>query len=70
MTSEMAGLNIIDGLTHISISDEEQRFECLLGDSDSFSLDYSLQIEFHLIIFQLAESQDNASALYGLNDLR
>lgn len=69
LTSEVTSLDVVDGLTHIAISDEEQRLEGLLSDLDSLSFNYPLEIELHLLILQLAKAQDDASALNGLDDL-
>jgi hypothetical protein len=69
LASEVASLDVVDGLTHIPISDEEQRLECLLSDLDTFPFDYSLEIELHFLVLQLTETEYDASTLNGLNDL-
>jgi hypothetical protein len=69
LTGEVAGLDVVDGLAHIAVSDEEQRAEGLLSDLDSFSLDHSLEVELHLVVSQLAEPEDDAATLDGLDDL-
>lgn len=65
----MAGLNIVYGLPHISIGDEEKSFEGLFGYFYVLAFDYSLEVQFNLVISEFAESQDNASALNGFDDL-
>lgn len=69
LTREVAGLDVVDRLPHVPVCDEEQRLEGLLGDLDLLALDDPLEVELDLAVAQLAEAEDDAAALDGLDDL-
>lgn len=50
LAGEMASLNVVDCLTHVTVGNEEQSAESLLSDFDALALYHSLQVEFHLAV--------------------
>jgi hypothetical protein len=65
----MASLDVVDCLTHVTISNKQKCFEGLLSYLDTFILDHSFQVEFHFIFLEFVEAKNDASALDGLDDL-
>jgi hypothetical protein len=69
LTGEMAGLDVVDCLAHVSVSDEQQRLEGVLGYANLFALDDPFEVELHFVLAQSAEAQDDTPALDWFDDL-
>ena len=66
----MAGLDVVDGLSHVPVCYEKQCFEGIFCHLDILSLYDSFEVELHLVFPQFPEPQDDTPALDGFNDLR
>lgn len=67
--ARVCGLQVINGLTHIAFSSEDERGKTIIAIFDLFGLDDLHQTLDHLCVGELGVAQDGASRLKRLDDL-